>query len=162
MALRTLLSTSSLALAGLSAAALLTAGVVFATNSETQLRDSFSVALNGVPSAAQQVAKSIPISGSEEFWLTSMRSDGSLPVTRTVAVGDRIALSFGGQDRKLEVAAVSEFAPAITEIDTRGQSRFVLVTARDSSNKGAPPIRFVMEVEHATAPGVAAKTARTL
>jgi hypothetical protein len=116
------------------------------------------MALGGGSVSSQQVAKAAPISGSEDFWLTADRSGGSLPVTKTVAVGDHIALTLGGQARQLEVAAVREFAPSTTEIDTRsGHSYFVLVTARETASKDARSIRFVMEVEQKPAPAIGAQ-----
>lgn len=161
MAVRKILSTVSFA--GLAAAALVATGMAAATNSEAVVRDGFSVALNTVPAARPQVARSIPVAGTEEYWLTAIRPEGGLPVTKTVSVGDRMALSFAGKNIQLEVADVSEFAPRVTEIDTRSaQTRFVLVTARDTSNSDARPVRFVMEVEQAPAGQLTAQTGRTL
>ncbi len=161
MAVRKILST--LTLGGLSTAALFASGAIFTSNSEAVLRDSFSIALSGAPSgSAVRVAKSVPIAGTEEYWLTSMGSDGGLPVSKVVAIGDHIGLSVRGQDRNLEVASVSEFTPEITEIDTRTRSaRLVLVTARDTADKDARPVRFVMEVAP-NDPAVATQAARTL
>lgn len=161
MAVRNILST--LTLGGLSASALLASGVIFASNSETVVRDSFAIALSGAPAAAPtHVAKSVPVAGTEEYWLTSMGRDGGLPVTKALSIGDHIGLTVRGEERHLEVSSVSEFAPPVTEIDTRAQaSRLVLVTARDTSGKDTRPVRFVMEVEPA-APAMTAQTARTL
>ncbi|MEQ1651349.1 MAG: hypothetical protein ABL897_02565 [Hyphomicrobium sp.] len=167
MAVRKFRSTSSLALSGLAASALFAAGAAMTTSSEAVLRDSFSVALNTAQadrsSVMQKLARSVPVAGTEDYWLSAIRPEGSLPVTKTVAVGDRMALSFAGKNIQLEVADVSEFAPKVTEIDTRSaQTRFVLVTARDVGNAHALPVRFVMEVEHAPTPAVTAEAARTL
>lgn len=161
MAVRKILSTVTLG--GLSASALFASGIIFTSNSETVLRDSFSIALSGAPSAKPvRVAKSVPVAGTEEYWLTAMGRDGSLPATKALAIGDHIGLSVRGQERDLEVSSVSDFAPAITEIDTRAKPvRFLLVTARDIADKDARPVRFVMEIEQ-TGPDVAAQTARTL
>ena len=160
MAIRKPKSIYALTLGGLAATAAIAAGIFMAPSSETVLRNSFSTALNGTSPASQQLAKAAPVAGSEDFWLMSMRSEGNLPLTKTVAVGDRIALTLGGQDRKLEVAAVSEFAPKITEIDTRaGLSHFVLITARDTSSKDARSIRFVMEVEQTPGATITAQVA---
>ncbi|MBK9080269.1 MAG: hypothetical protein WBP38_07340 [Hyphomicrobium sp.] len=159
MAVRKILST--LTLGGLSASALLATGIIFTSNSETVLRDSFSMALSGLPSASPaHVAKSAPVAGTEEYWLTSMGLEGSLPVTKAVSIGDRIGLSVRGQNRELEVSSVAEYAPSVTEIDTRARrTRLILVTARDTGNKDAHPVRFVMEVEQ-TIPQLQAKEAR--
>jgi hypothetical protein len=149
-------------LGGLTTVAALSAGFVGATSSETVLRNSFSAALGSSASTLQQVAKSAPIAGSEDFWLTADRTGGTLAVTKAVSIGDHIALTLGGQARQLEVAAVSEYAPKTTEIDTRaGQSHFVLVTARDTASKDARSIRFVMEIEQAPVPTIG-KQARAL
>jgi hypothetical protein len=160
MAVRTILST--LTLSGLAASALITGGL-FTSNSETMLRDSFSIALSGMPSApVARVAKAVPVAGTEDYWLSSMGLEGSLPVTKAVSIGDRIGLSVRGENRELEVSSVSEYAPAITEIDTRArQARFLLVTARDPHDRDARPVRFVMEVDQA-APDVTAQAARAL
>ena len=147
MAVRTFLSGWSLTLGGVSAIAALSASGVLATSSESVLRSSFSTALE-TSAASQQLAKSAPVAGSEEYWLTAGKTDGSLAATKTVSVGDRIALTLGGQDRQLEVAEVIDFAPKATAIDTRaGQGHFVLVTARDTASKDARSIRFVMEID---------------
>lgn len=161
MAVRNILSTVTLG--ALSASALLASGIIFTSNSETVVRNSFSVALNGAPTVSPaRVAKSVPVAGTEEYWLTAMARDGGLPLTKAVAIGDQIGLTVRGEQRRLEVSSVSEFAPAVTEIDTRtAPSRLVLVTARDTRDKDARPVRFVMEIEQ-NVPGVTAQTARTL
>jgi hypothetical protein len=158
MAGRRFLPGWTLTLGGLAAATALSAGVVLATSSETVLRNSFSAALGTSITSGQQVAKLAPVSGTEDYWLTADRSGVSLAVTKTVSVGDHIALTLGGEDRQLEVAAVSEYAPKATEIDTRpSKSRFVLVTARDTASKDARSIRFVMEIEQKPAATIGAQ-----
>jgi hypothetical protein len=149
-------------LCGLTAVAALSAGFVGSTSSETVLRNSFSEALGSSVASQQQFAKSAPIAGTEDFWLTADRSGGSLAVTKAVSIGDHIALTLGGQARQLEVAAVSEYMPKTTEIDTRaGQSHLVVVTARDTASKDGGSIRFVMEIGQASVP-VIGKQARAL
>jgi hypothetical protein len=163
MAIGKSLSTSSLSFAGFAALAALAVGLTALPSSETVLRNSFSIALEAAPAVREQIAKAPPVAGSEDFWLMSMRTPNGLPATKTVAVGDRIALTVGGQDRKLEVAAVSEFAPKVTEIDTRASTNhFVLITARDTASKDSRSIRFVMEVEQTPAAAIPAQAARTL
>lgn len=148
---------------GAAALVILGAGAFLTTNSETLLRTSFSTALGTPPAAAQRIAKAPPISGSEDFWLSAMRAEGGAPITKTVSVGDRISMSLGGTERTLEVAGVAEFTPKVTEIDTtQGPSRFVLVTAKDSANAAARPIRFVMEIEAGPAQVIAGARARAL
>lgn len=120
-------------------------------SSETLLRSSFESALN--PSASdgpKRIATKAPISGSESFWLTAMREDGSEPVSKAVAIGDKIAMTLDGKQRSLEVVSVSEFTPARTEIDTRsGSVRLVIVTMRDTQDNSHRPVRLVMELESA-------------
>ena len=136
---------------------------VLTTNSETLLRSSFSTALGTEATPPQRLAKVVPLAGTEDYWLSAMRADGGTPVTKTVSVGDTITMSLGGTERKLEVAAVSEVMPNITEIDTTtGPSRFVLVTAKDQHNADARAIRFVMEIQAAPAGLVAQQAERAL
>jgi hypothetical protein len=153
---------------GLSAGAMMAvlAAASFFANSETVLRSSFATALTRTATApqAKEVASVVPpVSGSEDFWLTAMRRDGSSPVTKAVTVGDQISMTLSGQHRTFQVATVADFAPQITEIDTSASpSHLVLVTARDVHNSSAPPVRFVMEIDGGNAPIVAGRAGRTL
>ena len=92
------------------AVAVLTGGLSL-INSETVLRSSFATALTHTSIPAKEIASAAPVSGSEEFWLSAMRRDGNAPVTKTINVGDRIALSLGGERRSLQVATVADFSP---------------------------------------------------
>ncbi len=141
--------------------------LVNASNPENLLRSSFEHAIRQnvqttVAQSATQPAR-IPVSGSEEFWLTALANDGGQPVSKSVAIGDRISMTLDGVEKNLEVASVSEFDPKTTEIDTRARSvRLVLVTARDTNDSRARPIRFVMEIETAAESAVSAIPAKTL
>lgn len=158
MAVRSFLPGWTLTLGGLTTVAALSAGFVGSTSSEAVLRDSFSAALGSPPTLQMQVAKSAPVAGTEDFWLTADRSGGSLAVTKAVSIGDHIALTLGGQARQLEVADVSEYAPKTTEIDTRArQTHLVVVTARDTASKNAGSIRFVMEIGQDPVPAIGAQ-----
>ncbi|HEY8194232.1 MAG TPA: hypothetical protein VIF13_04215 [Hyphomicrobium sp.] len=152
---------------GLSAGTMMAvlAAASFFASSETVLRSSFATALTrtAAPQAKEVASAAPPVSGSEDFWLTAMRRDGSSPVTKTISVGDQISLTLSGQHRTFQVATVADFAPQITEIDTSASpSHFVLVTARDVRNSSAPPVRFVMEIDGGNAPIVAGRAGRTL
>src|SRR6185312_14443994 len=148
----------------------LSAGVVmaavaaasFLASSETVLRSSFATALTRASQPTTAVASTAPISGSEEFWLTAMRGDASAPVTRPISVGDQISVTLSGHRRTFEVSAVSDFSPQITEIDTSsGPAHFVLVTARDTKDSSARPVRFIMEIDRGGAPFVGSRGGRT-
>lgn len=139
------------------------AAASFLASSETVLRSSFTTALTRGSQPTKVAAAAAPISGSEEFWLTAMRGDGSAPVTRPVSVGDQISMTLSGHHRTFEVSAVSDFSPQITEIDTSsGPAHFVLVTARDAKNPSARPVRFIMEIDRGAPPFVASRGGRTL
>jgi hypothetical protein len=140
------------------------AAVSFLASSETVLRSSFATALTRASEQpTKMIASAAPISGSEEFWLTAMRGDGSAPVTRPVSVGDQISMTLSGHHRTFEVSAVSDFSPQITEIDTSsGPAHFVLVTARDAKNPSARPVRFIMEIDRGNPPFVGSRGGRTL
>ena len=140
------------------------AGALLFANSETVLRKSFQTALSRTNVEIKEVASaaSAPIAGSEEYWLTAMRS-GTTPVNKTISVGDQISMNLGGVRRTLEVATVADVSPQITQIDTSpGSSQLVLVTARDLMDTAARPIRFVMEIQQNGAPVVNGRTGRTL
>lgn len=137
----------------LSAAALISSGMIASSNSEKVLRDSFATALNTTPTVratnttVASSEKGAPIAGSEEYWLTHVRPDAALPLTRTISIGDRIALAYGGNRRQLVVSKVSEYRPPVTEIDTRSnQTHLLLITAHDAGNRSGQPVRFLMEV----------------
>jgi hypothetical protein len=92
-----------------------------------------------------------------------MRGDGSAPVARPVSVGDQIAMTLSGHHRTFEVSAVSDFSPKITEIDTSARpAHFVLVTARDTKDPSARPVRFIMEIDRGSPPFVTSRGGRTL
>ncbi|MFN0219628.1 MAG: hypothetical protein ACKVP4_12540 [Hyphomicrobium sp.] len=134
------------------------AGVILTTaTSENSIRKSFTAALKTAPTVAA------PLAGSEEYWLSALRPDGPAPVTKTVSVGDRIAMTLSGEERSFVVASVAEFSPEVTAVGTAtAPTRFVLVTARDEKNEAAKPIRFVMEIEGAAAAVATRRTGRAL
>lgn len=137
--------------------------LVAASNSESLLRSSFDHAIRKSAEAPVTQVSRIPVSGSEDFWLTALAHDSGQPVSKSVTIGDRISMTLGGVEKSLEVASVTEFDPKTTEIDTRARSvRLVLVTARDTNDSRARPIRFVMELETAPEQGLAAAPAKTL
>ena len=149
--------------AGCALTCLAMAALLLSTSSETVLRNSFQTALSSVETKPQQLAKVAPLAGTEDYWLSAIRQDGGAPMTKTVAIGDRISMSLGGELRNLEVSAVSEFAPGVIEVDTgKTPSHFVLVTARDTLKAAAKPIRFVMEIEGDSATVAGKARARTL
>lgn len=134
-------------------------------NSEALLRSSFSTALSSTSETkvASHSPKTVPMAGSEEFWLSALNKDGTAAISKTVAIGDRITMTLGGIDRQMDVASVSNFEPQITTIDTASNStHLVLITARDSRDSASRPIRFVMEIDNGDASLVAAKPARAL
>ncbi len=139
-------------------------GALFAAgNSEKLLQSSFEQAIRKSAQAPLTQASRIPVSGSEDFWLTALANDSGQPVSKSVTIGDRISMTLGGVEKNLEVSSVTEFDPKTTEIDTRAESvRLVLVTAKDANDSRARPIRFVMELETTPEPAVTAMPAKTL
>lgn len=148
---------------GCAVTGLVMVALLVSTSSETVLRNSFQKALHGFDTTSQQVAKLAPLAGSEDYWLSAIRQDGGAPVTKTVAVGDRISMSLGGELSNFEVSAVAEFAPGVIDVDTgKTPSHFVLVTARDTLKGSKKPIRFVMEIEGGSANVAGKARPRTL
>lgn len=160
MPVRRILST--LCLAGFAVATLGATGAAISTNSETVVRDSFSAALNSMPAPrVASTARKAPVVGTEEYWLSADRPAGTLAVAKAVAIGDRIVMSLGGKDIRLEVADVSDYAPQVTAIDTNtGQTRYLMVTARHTGNSTAEPVRFIVEVDQPSTGKIAGKTER--
>lgn len=144
--------------------ALTTAGALgTTTNSETLLQTSFDSAFAKQPAASAQIAKSAPVAGSEEFWLSAIPGDPATALTKTVAAGDKISMTFGGVARTLEVASVAEFEPSVTAVETAKTSgRLVLVTAKDIAKPDANLVRFVIEVETPAAATITGATPRAL
>lgn len=154
---------SGVAITGLSVAAL------SPSSSENLLRSTFKSALADLGAAQTQIApaKIVPQAGTEDFWLSAMqpvmRNASSAPLTKTVSVGDRVTMTISGVERHLEISNVAEFEPKVTAVDTTPDvTRFVLVTARDSSDAKARPIRFAIEIQPGAAPLPGTKTARAL
>lgn len=152
----TWLASSRLTLVGVAFAAAAASGMALTSaTSEQVIRKGLIAALETMPAGT---IKPAPRVASEAEWLSALRPDGPAPVTKTVAVGDRIAMTLSGVERAFVVESVAEFTPEVrTVADTNATpSRFVLVTARDAKNATMKPIRFVMEIE-GEAPAVATR-----
>lgn len=135
------------ALAGLTAGG----GALMASNSETILRQSFAAAIapRHQPSPIAPSAAATPLAASEEFWLAAIRPDANVaPVSKSVSLGDSMTITLNGQNRVLRVTSVTEFSPEKTEVDLRSPNiHLVVVTAHDTTDTAAKPVRFVMEIE---------------
>lgn len=149
------------AVAGLTCLA--AAAAVLTQSSETLLRSSFARAL--APEAGKQqpaVQASVPIAGTEEFWLSAMDRD---PGTKSgkmqgVSLGDSITLTLDGKERSYRVTSVSDISP-VTHIDTRARvERVLLITAKDTADALARPIRFVIDLSDPGQQAVAGSSAR--
>ncbi len=135
---------------------------------EAALRSSFESALKSSPLEQPRISSARPVSGSEDYWLSALssdavRGDANTPLVRTLAIGDEIDLTVGGQRRTYEVQTVSEYAPKLTTIDTAGgKSRVVLVTARDKKMPAERAIRFLLEIGNGPAPVLSGAPGRAL
>lgn len=133
---------------------------------EGALRSSFEVALKQAPVATRTVgqtnAQAVPISGSEDYWLSSA-GDRGVPVFKTVAIGDDIAFHAGGQKRTYRVKSLANYTPDSTAVDVGpGDTRLVLVTAYDKQTPADRVVRFLIEVDAGTQPNLTGITGRTL
>jgi hypothetical protein len=144
---------SALRLTNLPVAALglVAAGVGIAAmtlgSSDTVVERGFARAL---ASRAEQpgdtrIAAPAAVSGSEQFWLTHVVHDGS-PLTKPVAVGDRVTINSGGRERVLHVVTVDKLDRQIVPISSERPTRLLLVTCRDQANPDSRPVRFLIEV----------------
>ncbi len=139
-------ATLGAALTGLGCGCLFLATGAAGTSSEAMLKSSFSAAIASDPTVAR-VGKQLPVAGSEDFWLSAASADVAPGLSKAVSIGDSIDMTVGGTSKKLKVEAVSEVAPATTEIDTATDpQQLILVTARDAKDASAKPIRFIMHI----------------
>lgn len=149
------------AIAGLTCLA--AAAAVLTQSSETLLRSSFARAL--APAAGDQqpaVHASAPIAGTEEFWLSAMGRDTIKTSGKPsgVSLGDSIKLTLDGKERSYRVTSVSDISP-VTHIDTRARvERVLLITAKDTADALARPIRFVIDLSDPGQQAIAGSTAR--
>ncbi len=115
---------------------------------DAALRSSFETALKNKPAIETRSSSGAPVAGTEDYWLSAVRGDAPGPVMKTVAIGDEINFSVGGERRTFKVQSVSDYTPPLTTIDTGdGHSQFVLVTAKDKVDPAALAVRFLVEVE---------------
>lgn len=132
------------------------------STSESVLRASFANAIEG-SRVANAATRPGPVSGSEEYWLNDANRTARAELKKAVSVGDTISLDLGGEHRTLQISKISEYTPHVTEIDTSTHpTRFVMVTARDSADPAARPVRLVMEIGQPAASITALRSGRAL
>ena len=153
--------------------ALVSAGAVALTNTDSLVERGFATALKRPTSVAvQQTAQvSVPVAGSEEFWLspasaaaTAVPREISLASwTAPVKLGGTVTLTISGEVRVLEVLDIAEMPAGVTRVDTTSPaSRLVVVSLREAGKPGAAPIRFVVEAGPNTTPQIAVAPPRAL
>jgi hypothetical protein len=107
--------------------------------------------------------KPVPaISGTEEFWLTHVVHNATVPLTTPVAVGDRLTISSGGREQVLHVVNVDKIDSKIVPISSERPTHLLLVTCRDQAKPEARPIRFLLEADDELPALSSARTARAL
>ena len=145
------------AVAGL--ACLAGAAAVLTQSSETLLRSSFARALAPDATADRATTQTTaPIAGTEEFWLSAMGRE--LTKTSGVSLGDRITLTLDGKERSYRVTSVNDISP-VTHIDTKARvERVLLITAKDTADALARPIRFVIDLGDPSQQAVTGTAAR--
>lgn len=90
----------------------------------------------------------MPVSGSEDYWLSAQKTDSNIRLTRTTpSVGDYVSLRLNGRNVSLEITAIAPLDPAVTRIDVRqSPDRPLLITARDGRKRDARPVSFVVKL----------------
>lgn len=129
-------------------------------SSETLLRRSFDRALAPTVAASSvaELKGQMPISGSEDFWLSAMERDARV---RSVSLGDKITVTLNGRERSYRVTSVSDILPSATESASRKASdRLLLVTAKDTADALSRPIRFVIDLSGHDAEALLGRPAR--
>jgi hypothetical protein len=102
------------------------------------------------------------VAGSEQFWLTHVVHDASSPITKPVAVGDRVTITSAGREQVLHVVTIDKLDPQIIPISSERPTRLLLVTCRDQANPESRPVRFLIEADDALPTLSSAKAARAL
>lgn len=94
-------------------------------------------------------APAMPVSGSEDYWLSAQKTDSNIRLTRaTPSVGDYVSLRLNGRNVSLEITAIAPLDPAVTRIDVRqSPERPLLITARDGRKRDARPVSFVVKLD---------------
>ncbi len=130
-------------------------------SSDAVVERSFERAL---ASRAEQPAstKIAAVAGSEQFWLTHVVHDAGAPVTKPIAVGDRLTINSGGHARVLHVVTVDKLDSQIVPISSERPTRLLLVTCRDQANPESRPVRFLIEADDELPALSSAKAARAL
>lgn len=146
--------------------ALLAAGLLFLSTSETMLRAQFVTAFDSyatpTPASTSKTGgtslASIPFAAGEDFWLSSSphRTDLSDRVrpaswSGSVSVGDEISLSGNSGQRVFEIIAITELpGEGVTRVLHDGSNeRMILVTAREKGSSKGQIIRFVIDRDDA-------------
>jgi len=144
VATRTSVTALSLVLAGMAALGL--------SSTERLLGQSVSAGLV----TAQARTPSLPVAGSESFWLSSHEAEGVLKTaslgSKPVALGDRITIASGsGSQRVWEVVELRPISGSIlpTAAGTPTSAQLLLVTCRDvgAASVGGNLMRIVIEGE---------------
>lgn len=134
---------------GLGAVALI--GTVFA-NTDALVARGFADAIAGAkPVARQEAVASAPtVSGTEEFWLSRAVSSAVKPAAwqapraHASAIGQRFTLTANGAARTLEIVDVRALASG-SDAAADTPSPMLLVTAKDTADTAAAPVRLVLE-----------------
>ncbi len=134
-------------------------------NGDAVVERGFERALASMADRSDATRSKAPaVAGSEQFWLSHARHDGSSAalLTKPVAVGDSITISSGGHDRVLNVVTIDKLDSSLLLTSSERPARLLLVTCRDQADPEARPVRFLMEADDALPALSSAKTARTL
>lgn len=131
-------------------------------SSDTVVERGFERAL--ASRAEQPVSTKIApaVAGSEQFWLTHVVHDAGAPVTKPIAVGDRVTIASGGHEQVLHVVTVDKLDSQIVPISSERPTRLLLVTCRDQANPESRPVRFLIEADDELPALSSAKAARAL
>ena len=152
--------------------ALASAGAVALANTDSLVESGFVTAL-ATPNLAggkQAANVSVPIAGSEDFWLSSAGSPATASRevsltswTAPVKLGTSVTLTIAGEPHLLEVVDIADLPAGVTRVDTSSaSSRMVVVSLRDAGKPEGAIIRFIVEAGAGTMPQIAVAPPRTL
>ena len=141
--------------------------VVQFANGDAVVERSFERALasmdDGATAQRMQGTDVIVSAAEKQLQVTRTVHGVGTPLSKPVAVGDRITISSGGHDRVLNVVKVDRLDSSIVQASTqRATTPLLLVTCRDESKPDGRPVRFLIEADEPLPVLSSATTPRTL
>lgn len=156
---------------GLAAAALAASAVA---RTDSLVERGFAEALQspGATEAGKGRSRSVPIAGSEDFWLSQSASAHGVPTGGEVSLalwpskvrlGTPVDISLGGRSVSFEVVEIVSLPAGITRVSTAESGHdLVMVSLREAGKPDGAALRFIVEADQTGAGEVTVLPQRSL